>query len=658
MYSLIDNILGVPKNGFHESIDFSGEYDFYVKPIIQGQLPYENTTIQIQAFEDKKSNKPLRIKCKWFRVINERNYEIKDNQDETYHFNGYDIGLKIRVAVKLKKKGRGGSNAAIVTFGPVELSPEISPRLETALSQGFEVLKFRLLKFGESFINDRHDPQNYLRVDKERICFRFGYYFDDIDDFFLILNSTYKLAILCENHDYKVVTIKYQKGRETDLEDEDIFEGCPKIKKKYEKKRQKYMAEMEAKLRSSGYTPAREDVIKGSKVEGRHPNKSENSFSMLSLGIQSRRDKNRLAQSSALNRIKESSASQIRNSFGRVSTHLLAGEGYGEQEEEEDVGYEREELRIKFKSRDDRDTFICLLRSLCILRGIVFSPMLNHVGMVLDGRLSHNRSSILNEIFLKPSKDIEEEIDSVEDSIQRVLELNKNLSKENDNLVDCTQLLETDLAMSISEFKKIIDEVNPNVKRPEEKKKLMQLERSLLGVSKKIEQVKERSLTPGNKRRAAAGAGVVKKDLRLDFGNVRVGPKVGDGDVSGDVIEDIQDEIEKTNRLNEMLLKKIDKLKVENKKLNDAALGERSMALVDGTMGISGIKNDLVLNFSKVANPQVEGNLGDLVEDIEPNLVGEDENGDDQDEDDDIFGGDEVNNSEEKFSKCEKMRKI
>lgn len=109
MFQIFKNILTADnKVSTNAYINYEGEFDFFIKPKIKGKLPFQSTTIKIEAYDssDDLSNPnprgKLKIHCKWYRVVGDRNYQIHDNPDEIYHFNAYDIGSTIKCAVQIR----------------------------------------------------------------------------------------------------------------------------------------------------------------------------------------------------------------------------------------------------------------------------------------------------------------------------------------------------------------------------------------------------------------------------------------------------------------------------------------------------------------------------------------------------------------------------
>lgn len=132
-------------------ISYEKEVPFHIEPNIKGNLPYQDTTITLRGFKDKSKRLPVRIKCKWYRVVDDRNYEIRDNPvDDTYHINAYDAGSYIKVAVKAK----GFKEMAILKIGPILLNPRLLPELEHSLLANDGLYNVKITKIGENYIQD------------------------------------------------------------------------------------------------------------------------------------------------------------------------------------------------------------------------------------------------------------------------------------------------------------------------------------------------------------------------------------------------------------------------------------------------------------------------------------------------------------------------
>ena len=58
----------------------------------------------------------------------------------------------------------------MVTFGPIIASPKLNLKLEKALKSKENLFCFALLKYGPIYTDDFSDYQNFLRLDKDRLC--------------------------------------------------------------------------------------------------------------------------------------------------------------------------------------------------------------------------------------------------------------------------------------------------------------------------------------------------------------------------------------------------------------------------------------------------------------------------------------------------------
>lgn len=497
MLDLFGEIISEANTDKSDFITYEGSFTYYVKAQVKGTLPYSNTTLMIQAYNNRKELKPLKLKCRWYREIGDRNYEITDNKDDSYHINAQDIGCFVKVAVRPKSKRFSKKDIAIVKFGPFEMSDTLSLNLEKDLTNGTHIYQFNLLKHNSQFVNDQSNFQNFVKVDQNGISFQFGFYFELFVNFFLLHNSAHPYRVVCENHDYSVLSIFYVKGTEISFK-EDILVDFPKLQEKYKILKEKFLRQ----------------------TINEKPHVSDKSLSQLDLEFTSRRDQRKQS----------------------IMTNNLMLDSYIFDVEDEDEGKEHE-IRIKFKTRVERDSFVCLVRAIAAIKTMALAPLMNEIEKVFDGTISEEKNSKkLVEIFDNKYEKVVHRKKELDSSIQRMLDMNKGKNLENENLIQCAELLESDLAMSIAEFKKMMEKLGE--KGEAETRKVSQLEKSLLSASRNVEMIRERSMTPSRRAKMLSNA---KKE------------KV-------EVLGGLENEIEKTDQLNEILVKKIEKLKKENAK--------------------------------------------------------------------------------------------
>lgn len=447
--------------------------DFFVEPVINGHLPYHNTTVIIRAYKSKSKAEPIEARFKWYRVVDSRNYEIKDNPiEDTYHINAYDIGSYLRVAVKVS----GVKQVTILRIGPILLNPKMIPSLENTLLANEGVFNFSLLKYGQHFIDDKSEFQNFIQFSKEKIMVKFGFYFQhEYPDFELNLNGPYDYKIFCENHDPRAISIFFIKGTESMLS-ENIVIPSPIKRKKYEK------------------------------LEKEYREKSMRQMNPAGVELFDKSDEN-------LDR------------FGNQRSGTLVrqdGEFSGDEFE----------FRIRFTSRLNRDAFICAVRVISIMKTMALAPLIDRSEEVFNGVWKMPVVGKYNSEYNK----LVGQMYGMGGAILRILEMNKEIGKDNKNLIKCADLLEKKLNGSVIEFQKILNDIRKNA-TPEELERMERVNRSLMDTSMRAKQVKDDQKDGG------------KKKIAGDFGK------------NQNKAKGLKREIESTNKLNDILLKEISKLK-------------------------------------------------------------------------------------------------
>lgn len=95
---------------------------------VVGQLPFTCTTVTVTAAR-KEGGQPLpQPVFKWYRVVEKRNYLI-EHGEAYYHVTADDVGSTIICIVT----SGGGADSDFVSFGPVEVSPNVRSDVEAAV---------------------------------------------------------------------------------------------------------------------------------------------------------------------------------------------------------------------------------------------------------------------------------------------------------------------------------------------------------------------------------------------------------------------------------------------------------------------------------------------------------------------------------------------
>ena len=110
-----------------------GTFNYTFKFHTQGESLYQTSMLAhrllkwfigiLYAKAEGTSGFPIPIVCKWYRVKNERTYEIPKINTNVYQLSAEDIACKIRVEATPIDEDTGFTGKAIGEFGPIELDP-------------------------------------------------------------------------------------------------------------------------------------------------------------------------------------------------------------------------------------------------------------------------------------------------------------------------------------------------------------------------------------------------------------------------------------------------------------------------------------------------------------------------------------------------------
>ena len=73
----------------------SGNYNYFVEVTTQGQLPYQNSSICINAYNNEYKNKGIMISVYWQKVRNNEIINLTGNMSNTYEVQADDVGMNI-----------------------------------------------------------------------------------------------------------------------------------------------------------------------------------------------------------------------------------------------------------------------------------------------------------------------------------------------------------------------------------------------------------------------------------------------------------------------------------------------------------------------------------------------------------------------------------
>lgn len=422
-------------------ITFEYEVPFYIEPHIKGDLPYQDTSITLRGFSDKSKTQPLPITCKWYRVVDTRNYEIKDNpEQDTYHINAYDVGSYLKVSVKAK----GYKEWTVIKIGPILLNPRLLPELEHSLLANDGLYNVKIVKIGDKFIQDDSGHQNFLKFTKNFICMKFGFQFEKkYKDFKIQIDGPFDYKVICQNNDYRAVSIFFKRGTEQPLE-ENILNSNPKKKRDYEQIRAEWL--------SANYTkkPADQIIFE----------QDDESVSQV-----------------------EHMLIKADHNGGMISQ--IMHESPKEFNNDEEYSNDDIEVRVSFTSRLYRDAFVMALRVITTMRSLALAPLIDNCESVFTKQwnMSINQEySVYNQLV--------GQMHHFSGAIRRVLQQNKQLDNQNGHLNSCVEALEEDLQLAFSEFKSIIKSQNLGIQKGKTMESLAKVQQSIIETSMHMAEMK------------------------------------------------------------------------------------------------------------------------------------------------------------------------
>jgi len=156
----IGNYKQVPEDCeyFQSSLNPCIESDLF----FDGQIPYNDCRLMIQLYGS------MPIKIKWFRIKNNRNYQIKGANRRFYAPTGDDVGYVIKAALSISNDSETGLTT--YEIGPIQMNPIYRAKVENILLSR-EVFGVRITKFCSQDIVDRSAYATQLYF--ERDCMQF-----------------------------------------------------------------------------------------------------------------------------------------------------------------------------------------------------------------------------------------------------------------------------------------------------------------------------------------------------------------------------------------------------------------------------------------------------------------------------------------------------
>ena len=496
-----------PDNSSNDYIKIEGSFSFYIQPAVRGRLPNHNCSLEVLVYEDRLKKKKVSVRCKWFRVINERNYEISNNPGTSYKVNAFDIGCYIRVAIK----ARGDKNwgFATLTFGPFIMNPILKPHVEPMLLTTTDAMNFKVIRHGDKFVQDSNNFENMIKVNQDFISLHFNSSLG-LKNFKLSTMGAKDLSLHCDNRDRSCLVICFQNGQQIYEEEEnDKSDGSPQKKNKSDLNLDDGSLELEDDNSNGKISPGMNSISNQSEIfkkEGKP---------VLGGGEE---------QDSILD---QESRDLLSLNLGKKESENI--------EENVEAIYGSENLfqiYIKFEDKSARDAFIACYRIFQILNSIVVKAVMTN--------LSETVNCDLHSLYLKEEKEPYEvavlEMDAYRLAIKRILALNKDKSSENSKIDNCLCDLEQNIEEIAADFQAYCANIQDGPSSNIDQEQLKKVEKSLLDVSMHLNQMNNEDKNQ-------------KKSIKDEAKRLK----------------QVEKELENTNKLNTMLMKEVKKMKTEQK---------------------------------------------------------------------------------------------
>ena len=201
------------RNQDERYITYTGDYDFFIVPVVEGDLPFQTSSLSVRCYKDQTKQELISFECKWYQVFEGKYTEIKDADGHfTYHLSPYDIGCSIRLAVKSTSSSSSG--LAFVTFGPIELDPSLKPYIENRLLCLKGSYQFSLIKYDTDEVNDTTDFSNKIEFNENILGLHFGPDYRELQDFKVDLFASRGLQLRTVQYDNRIIKIYFRRGEE------------------------------------------------------------------------------------------------------------------------------------------------------------------------------------------------------------------------------------------------------------------------------------------------------------------------------------------------------------------------------------------------------------------------------------------------------------
>ena len=212
MFDVISELFS-SRNEDKQFITYSGDYDFFIETMVEGELPFQSASISLKCYRNNLKQQYLSTEVKWYRIFDGKTSEILEaDGSEILNLSPYDIGCFIMASVR--SNGELSRGVAHLTFGPIFLDPAMKPLIENRLLSSMGSYNFSLMKHGDSQINDTTDYSNKIEFLESMLGIQFGENYKEYEDFKVDLFASKGFQIRTVQYDNRVVCVYFRKGEE------------------------------------------------------------------------------------------------------------------------------------------------------------------------------------------------------------------------------------------------------------------------------------------------------------------------------------------------------------------------------------------------------------------------------------------------------------
>ncbi len=117
-------------------LQVTGNYKFFLDVKIQGEAPYQSSSIILNGFTKSDRKTPIPISFEWYRLRDDRAQHLQNIHENSYQTSPHDIGYTLKATIRSVEKGYEGETS--ILYGPVQIAPTLKSQVEEIVGSGEE----------------------------------------------------------------------------------------------------------------------------------------------------------------------------------------------------------------------------------------------------------------------------------------------------------------------------------------------------------------------------------------------------------------------------------------------------------------------------------------------------------------------------------------